>query len=114
MMDTAPVDVAVRRHRNAGLQAERTALAWNRSALAVLANALLVLRAGAESHEASLVVVASMLLFAAGAAVFYGAWRRRRLLSGQGATSPCPTAILTVAIVVWVACAAGLASILLR
>jgi uncharacterized membrane protein YidH (DUF202 family) len=113
-MDAIPVEVATRRRRSAGLQAERTALAWNRTGLAVLANALLVLRAGTESRQASLVVMASVLLFAAGAAVFYGAWRRRHLLSGQGTIAPRSMAIVTTAVVVWVACAAGIASILVR
>ncbi len=77
-----------RRARDAGLQPERTSLAWNRTGLAVVVNALLVLRAGWSSGRFPLVVVAVVLLVAAGSTVAYGAWRRRHLKTGLGMTAP--------------------------
>ncbi len=102
------------RPRDAGLQAERTALAWSRTGLAVVANGLLVLRSGWTSGEASLTFVAFALLVAAGAAILYGGWRRRHLLNGLGTTAPPAIAIAVAAVVTLVACAAGIASIFLR
>ncbi|WP_169170371.1 DUF202 domain-containing protein, partial [Acidovorax sp. SRB_24] len=65
------------------MQAERTALAWNRTGLAVLANALLALRSGWSSRDMSITILALALLVVSDAAIFYGAWRCRELLSGQ-------------------------------
>ncbi|HEU0199380.1 MAG TPA: DUF202 domain-containing protein [Burkholderiaceae bacterium] len=61
--------------RDPGLQSERTALAWNRTSLAIVANGLLALRAGWISGQAAIVVLALALLIAAGAAFVYGLWR---------------------------------------
>lgn len=94
-----------------GLQAERTALAWNRTGLAMLANALLALRSGWASREAPITVLAFTLLVATAAAIFYGARRRRHLLNSQGRTAPSVIAIATAAVVTLVACATGIASI---
>ena len=112
-MSTSRVAAAAPQRRDPGLQAERTALSWNRTGLSVLANALLVLRTGWTTAEASLTVVAIALLAAAGAAILYGAWRRRHLLSGHPSIAPSAFAIAAAAIVTLVACAAGIASILL-
>ena len=113
-MSAIRLEAATPQHRDRGLQAERTALAWNRTALAVVANAVLALRAGWTRGEASLTFVAFALLVAAGAAVVYGAWRRRHLLSGQGATAPPAMAVVAAAIVTLIACATGIASMLVR
>jgi uncharacterized membrane protein YidH (DUF202 family) len=107
-------DVAALRPLAPGLQAERTALAWNRTGLAVLVNALLALRSGWVSREAPITVLAFVLLLASGAAVVYGAWRRRHLLSGHGTTAPPAIVITAVAVVTLVACATGIASILVH
>ncbi|MGH6628257.1 MAG: DUF202 domain-containing protein, partial [Burkholderiales bacterium] len=90
------------------------ALAWNRTGLAVLANALLALRSGWVSRETPITILAIALLVASGAAVLYGAWRRRHLLSGQGTTAPPAIAIAAAAVVTLVACATGITSILMR
>lgn len=102
------------RARDAGLQPERTALAWNRTGLAVVVNALLALRAGWTSGRLALVVVAFALLVAAAGAIFYGAWRQRHLSSGDGMTAPPAIAVGAAALVALVACAAGVASIAVR
>ena len=107
-------DDARPRARDAGLQAERTALSWNRTALAISANALLALRTGWVSREAPITALAFSLLIAAGAAMFYGAWRRQRLLDGRGSIAPSAIAIATAAIVAMVACVTGMASIVVR
>ncbi|WP_217349237.1 DUF202 domain-containing protein [Polaromonas sp. C04] len=102
------------RPRDPGLQAERTALAWNRTGLAVLANALLALRSGWASRDAPITILAFVLLVAAGAAVLYGAWRRRHLLNRRGVVGPPAIAISAAAVVTLIACATGIASILVR
>jgi len=104
-------EAATRRPRDPGLQAERTALAWNRTGLAVLVNALLALRTGWTRHETPITLLAFALLVAAVAAVLYGAWRRHHLMSGHGMTAPPAIAIASAAIVTLVACATGIASI---
>jgi len=97
--------------RDPGLQAERTALAWNRTALAVLANALLAARAGVTSHAPTLTALAIALLAAAAAAVGYGAWRRHALLGSAPAIAPSHHAIGLVALLALATCAVGLAAI---
>jgi hypothetical protein len=63
-----------------GLQPERTALAWTRTALAVAVNALLSVRAGFVDGEPWLVAVGVVLFAASGAVAAIGTVRRRRPL----------------------------------
>lgn len=104
-------DAVSRPPRDRGLQAERTALAWNRTGLAVLVNALLALRSGWSSRDAPITILAFALLLASGAAIFYGAWRRRELLSSQETISPPTIGVATAAVVALGACGVGVASI---
>ena len=67
--------------RDPGLQPERTALAWSRTALAVLVNALLLLRAGMVGEHRVRVGIGGVLLLAAGLVQGFAALRRRRLQS---------------------------------
>jgi uncharacterized membrane protein YidH (DUF202 family) len=97
--------------RDPGLQAERTALAWNRTGLAVLANALLALRTGWSSGQTTLSAVAIALLMASGATICYGAWRRRQLLGSAASIAPPARAMAWTAFVALAACATGLAAI---
>jgi uncharacterized membrane protein YidH (DUF202 family) len=110
---SVPSGEAVSPIRDPGLQAERTALAWNRTGLSVLVNALLALRTGWDSGEAGLSALAIALLLAAGAAIYYGAWRRRHLLSSHPSIAPSSFAIAAAAVVAIAACAAGLFAILI-
>ena len=48
--------------RDAGLQAERTSLAWSRTALTASVAALLVTRGGVVTHQSALTVVGVLLL----------------------------------------------------
>jgi uncharacterized membrane protein YidH (DUF202 family) len=98
------------RPRDPGLQAERTALSWSRTGWAVLANALLALRSGWTHQQVPITLLAVSLLFASGAAVFYGAWRRRQLLSTQASIAPPALAIAAAAVVTLIACVTGVAS----
>lgn len=103
-----------RRTRDAGLQPERTSLAWNRTGLAIVVNALLVLRAGWSSGRFALMAVGVVLLVAAGSTVVYGAWRQRHLATGLGMTAPPALAVAAAAAVTLLACASGLASMLVH
>jgi uncharacterized membrane protein YidH (DUF202 family) len=107
-------EAAPLRPQDPGLQAERTALAWNRTGLAVLVNALLALRTGWVSRTTPITALAFALLMASGAAFLYGAWRRRHLLNGRGATAPPAIAMAATAVVTLIACATGVAAILMH
>lgn len=107
-------DDATPRARDAGLQAERTALSWSRTALSIFVNALLALRSGWTTREAPITALAFALLIAAGPAMFYGAWRRQHLLDGRGAIAPSANVIAATAIVAMVACGTGIGSVVLR
>lgn len=98
--------------RDPGLQAERTALAWNRTGLAVLANGLLALRSGWGSQQTAITGLALALLIAAGGVLVYGAWRHRQLLNGTPVTAPGVLAVATVTGVSLLACMVGVTSML--
>jgi uncharacterized membrane protein YidH (DUF202 family) len=97
--------------RDPGLQPERTALAWSRTGMAVLVNALLALRAGWSIQSVPIIGLGVLLLASCAAAVAYGAVRRRRLSAGIAPLAPPALAIWMVAAVFMVACATGVASI---
>jgi hypothetical protein len=99
--------------RDPGLQAERTALAWSRTGLAVFVNALLALRTGWANDETSITILGLALLMAAGGAALCGGWRRRHLLSGHAMIAPPAIVIAGAASVTWLACAAAIASVAL-
>lgn len=95
-----------------GLQAERTALAWSRTALALAVNALLSLRAGVVAGEAWLVAVGALLFAASGAAVALGTMRRRQLSGDRLVITPPRGAIVGVAVATLAASVGGVASVL--
>ncbi|HEY2556842.1 MAG TPA: DUF202 domain-containing protein [Diaminobutyricibacter sp.] len=103
--------------RDPGLQGERTALSWTRTALVITVNALLALRTGLVSGELALTLVGVVLLLAAIGAVIYGTIRGRELSGHGGHHVPpaAPALALTIlAAVTLIACAAGVASVLVR
>ncbi len=73
--------------RDPGLQPERTALAWGRTALAVFVNALLVLRAGLVGAHPDLVGLGALLLFGAALLQIFS-FLRRHLLTGGAGSAP--------------------------
>jgi uncharacterized membrane protein YidH (DUF202 family) len=93
-----------------GLQSERTALAWSRTAMAVLANALLAMRAGIVGQRWPITALGIALLVAAAAVMTFAALRRRQLSSGQGpSSSPLPMIQSTVVFAL-IACMTAVAS----
>ncbi|MFF1635049.1 DUF202 domain-containing protein [Leifsonia sp. NPDC058248] len=114
-MTIPPPDAADDRPaRDPGLQAERTALSWTRTALVIVVNALLSLRSGVISGEPALVAVGVLLLGAAIAAVVYGGVRGRALVGHTGQKPPTAPALAVTlaAATALLACAAGIASVL--
>lgn len=98
--------------RDPGLQAERTALAWIRTALAVFANALLSLRIGSASRSPGLTLLAMALLATCAILVAYGAWRRRTLLGVRREIAPTHHVIGLTTLLVFLTSLVGLASLL--
>lgn len=74
-----------------GLQAQRTALAWHRTGLAVLVNALVILRSGVSTGQPLLTVLGALLLAGAAGVAAGGVWRSRALSLGpHAAATPVP------------------------
>ncbi|WP_035847679.1 DUF202 domain-containing protein [Kitasatospora azatica] len=68
--------------RDPGLQAERTVLAWSRTAMVLAVNAALVLRTGLVKAEPGLTALGALLAAAACALYAFGVRRRRELELG--------------------------------
>ena len=95
--------------RDAGLQGERTALAWSRTVLGLVANALILMRAGMADGQFVLVALGAMLLAAAAATQGFTMHRRRSLLHATVPVAPPPAALLAMAVMT---AAAGLGGLL--
>lgn len=61
--------------RDPGLQAERTALAWNRTGMGLLLNAALLLRCGSAVRDVPVLATGGLLLFGAALTLAYAAYR---------------------------------------
>lgn len=96
-----------------GLQPERTALAWSRTALALAVNALLSLRAGLVVGEPWLVAIGALLFGASGAAIAVGTLRRRQLSGARLVITPPRGALVGVAAATLLASAGGVGSVFL-
>lgn len=102
---------AARPPRDPGLQAERTALAWHRTALALVTNALLSLRAGVVSDQPLVLALGSVLVCAAATAAMMGVRRKRMLIDDPQVTAPPPWMPAAVTIAALAACLSGAAGV---
>lgn len=80
-----------------GLQGERTALAWHRTALAHLINGLLAMRARWAMDSAAVMRVAAIVTGCAVLTFGYASVRRRQLLQGAVPRAASPRSIAAIA-----------------
>lgn len=92
--------------RDPGLQPERTALAWNRTALAIGVNSALLLRSGITGDNAFITAAALALGLLAAAVTLYSSYRRRHFRESPGTKSesraagnPLPHAAISLVVV---------------
>jgi len=95
-----------------GLQPQRTALAWHRTGLAVLANALVILRSGVSAGHGMLTFLGGLLLVSAAGVAAFGAWRARALARGPAHATTPARVVLAAAGVTSLAAAAGVLAVL--
>ena len=86
-------------------------MAWSRTGLAVLVNALLTLRSGWVTGEVSITFLGVALVLSAAVVAVCGNRRGRHLASHGGLVSAPGSIVAGVAAVALLACAAALASI---
>ena len=96
--------------RDPALQPERTALAWKRTALAMLVNGALLVRAAVNSGSSHLALLALLVVLAALSMFRIGAHRQHALASVAPPSPHAGLLVLTVA-AVWLTCGAALAVI---
>jgi uncharacterized membrane protein YidH (DUF202 family) len=94
--------------RDPGLQPERTALAWRRTALSLLVNGALLLRPAVEARSPALGTAALLVLLAAATLVVVGEHRRRALASASVHRAPHAGLAALLLAAVWLACGAAL------
>ncbi|WP_127794002.1 DUF202 domain-containing protein [Agromyces sp. LHK192] len=94
-----------------GLQPQRTALSWTRTALVIAVNALLAFRSGLIDGEPWLLVVGIALFLAGGAVVAVGTVRRRQLSGDTLHITPPRGALELVAAATVLAALAGIGSV---
>ncbi|WP_413017745.1 DUF202 domain-containing protein [Noviherbaspirillum sp. 1P10PC] len=95
-------------HRDPGLQPQRTLLAWSRTGLAVLVNAIIVLRTAVNGHDGFLLALGLGLLLASGIVGLCAADRSTALRSGLHETGVPWRSIVSVTVVTLTAAAAGI------
>jgi uncharacterized membrane protein YidH (DUF202 family) len=82
-----------------GLQPQRTALAWGRTGLAMFANALLVLRLGANAADRPVEFMGIVFLAISGGMLFIGEGRRRQLARTPARANPLVMAACVICVV---------------
>lgn len=95
------------RARDPGLQPERTALSWTRTAVAMSVNAALGLRAGVTHESTTLVMLSVVLVAIATLMLIYGRHRAHSLAT----QTPGPPSLVSVRICWTVSMSTALASI---
>uniref|UniRef100_UPI003531972E DUF202 domain-containing protein n=1 Tax=Cupriavidus sp. WGlv3 TaxID=2919924 RepID=UPI003531972E len=98
--------------RDPGVQPERTALAWYRTALTMLVNGSLLVRSAAEARSPLAWTVALLVFFAALVLFTVGSHRSRALLLAASPSAPHVAVITLLVGAVWLACTAEILSIL--
>jgi uncharacterized membrane protein YidH (DUF202 family) len=98
--------------RDPGLQPERTALAWRRTATGLLLNAVLALRVGWVEESAGLVATSLALILAAACVFVVGSSRGSQLAAHGGSAAPLRSgSVLGITAVTLVAALTGLWSV---
>lgn len=95
-------------HRDLGLQPQRTSLAWSRTGLAVLVNAVVVLRTAVNGYDGLLLALGLGLLLASGIVGLFGVERSTALRSGLHRTGVPRRSIFSVTVVTLTAAVAGI------